>query len=186
MPLFFPPSVFFGFFVFKWKTNIFLFSGCKTRTVIRSVLQTHLGERAFAPLGNSFNRATHMKKLFMWVCSELLLIHDFKIWGLKKLAPSGLRLVIKWWKLVIQRQSKGNLDWLTDSRICSCYGRHISSGFLQFLIKLSISKRHICKSILKMWISKIMHLCFYTCTGSYLLVTRELHTHSLYDCTDTV
>lgn len=167
------------FFVFQWKTNIFLFSGYKERTVIRSVLQTHLGECAFTPLGNSFNRATHMKKPFMWVCSELWLIRDFEIWGLKKLTPSGLRFVIKWWKLVIQRQSKSNPDWLIDSWICSCYSRHISSGFLQFLIKLSISKRHICKSILKMLIYKMMHLCFYTRTGNYLLVTRELHIHSL-------
>lgn len=178
---------FFSFyFFFQWKTNTFLFSGYKTRRVIRSALQTHLGERAFAPLGNSFNTATHMKKLLMWVCSELLSIRDFKIWGLKKLAPSGPRLVKKWWKLVIQRQSKGSPDWLINSWICSCYSRHISSGFLQFLIKLSISKRHICKSILKMWIYKMMHLCFYTCTGNYLLVTRELHTLSLYDCIDTV
>lgn len=115
-------------------------------------LQTHLGEHAFPPLGSSFNGAAHMKKLFMSAGSELLLIPDFKIWRLKKLAPNGLRLVTKWWKQEIQRQGKGDPYWLTDSWICSCYGKHISSGFLQFVIKLSISKRHICKSILKMWI----------------------------------
>lgn len=104
--LFLPPVLFF----FSMKDKFSSLLDIKTRTVIRSVSQTHLSKHAFAPLGNSFNRATHMKKLFMWVCSELLLIHDFKIWGLKKLAPSGLRPVIKWWKLVIQRQSKGNLD----------------------------------------------------------------------------
>lgn len=178
--------IFFLLLFFQWKTNIFLLSGYKIRAVIRSILQTHLGEHAFAPLNGSFNRATHMKKLFVWVCSKLLSIHDFKTWGLKKLASSGLRSVIKWWKLAIQRQSKGNPDWLIDSWICSCYSRHISSGFLWFLIKLSISKRYICKSILKMWIYKMMHLCFHKCTGNYLLVTRELRTYSPCDCIDTV
>lgn len=77
-------SWFLIFYFFPMKCKLFFFffvSGHKTRRVIRSVLQTFLGERAFAALGNSsdIKRATRVKKLFMWVSSELLSIQDFKI-----------------------------------------------------------------------------------------------------------
>lgn len=71
----------FSIFFPQWNTMKFFVSGHKTRRVIRSVLQTFWGKHAFAALGNSsdIKRVTRVKKLFMWVRSELLSIQDFKI-----------------------------------------------------------------------------------------------------------